>query len=37
MERDRSWLPDVQLNLNIRGLPLSATLGINERCARLVR
>ncbi len=37
MEGDRSWLPDVQLNLNIRGLPLSATLGINERCAQLVR
>jgi aspartate aminotransferase len=37
MEGDRSWLPDVQLNLNIRGLPLSATLGINERCAQMVR
>ncbi len=28
-------LPDVQLNLNVRGIPPSATLAINERCAEL--
>jgi aspartate aminotransferase len=28
-------LPDVQLNLNVRGVPQSATLAINERCAEL--
>ena len=28
-------LPDVQLNLNVRGVPPSATLAINERCAEL--
>jgi aspartate aminotransferase len=27
--------PDVQLNLNVRGTPRSATLDINERCATL--
>lgn len=27
--------PDVQLNLNVRGAPPSATLAINEQCARL--
>jgi aspartate aminotransferase len=30
-------LPDVQLNLNVRGVPQSATLAINERCAELER
>ncbi len=29
--------PDVQLNLNVRGTPRSATLAINERCAELRR
>lgn len=27
--------PDVHINMNVRGLPLSATLAINERCAAL--
>ena len=29
--------PDVHLNLNIRGLPLSPTLAINQRCNHLKR
>jgi len=29
--------PDVQLNLNVRGTPRSATLAINERCAEMRR
>jgi len=29
--------PTIQLNLNLRGLPLSATLAINERSAELVK
>ena len=37
MARDRSGVPDVQLNLNVRGTPLSATLAINERSAALER
>jgi aspartate aminotransferase len=31
----KSGLPDVQLNLNVRGAPLSATLAINELSAEL--
>ncbi len=31
----KSGLPDVQLNLNVRGTPLSATLAINELSAEL--
>jgi len=35
--RGRASSPDVHLNLNVRGLGLSATLEINERSARLAR
>jgi len=31
-----SWAPDVQLNLNVRGLTPSATVAINERSNRLL-
>ena len=33
----KSGLPDVQLNLNVRGMAVSATLAINERSAELAR
>lgn len=29
--------PDIHLNLNVRGLPVSATLGINERSQQLIQ
>lgn len=32
---NNNHIPDVNLNLNVRGLPLSATLEINERCNEL--
>jgi aspartate aminotransferase len=32
MGRRKSNSPDIHLNLNVRGLPLSATLAINEKC-----
>jgi aspartate aminotransferase len=32
---NKRYTPDVNLNLNVRGLPPSATLAINERSARL--
>jgi len=35
MHRDR--VPDVNLNLNVRGLKPSATVAINERCNELIR
>ena len=35
--RPRGASPDVHLNLNVRGLGQSATLAINEHCARLAR
>ena len=31
----KKYTPEVNLNLNVRGLPLSATLSINERSARM--
>ena len=37
MAGSKSGLPDVQLNLNVRGMPLSATLAINERSAELAK
>lgn len=37
MARVFSGFPEVQLNLNVRGWPRSATLAINERCAALRR
>ena len=37
MARVFQGFPDVQLNLNVRGTPRSATLAINERCADLER
>jgi aspartate aminotransferase len=37
MARVFEGFPDVQLNLNVRGVPRSATLAINERCADLKR
>ena len=36
MARRKSALPDVHLNLNVRGLTQSATLAINERSAQLM-
>jgi aspartate aminotransferase len=33
----RSHMPDVNLNLNVRGLKPSATVAINERCNELIR
>jgi aspartate aminotransferase len=33
----KSGLPDVQLNLNVRGMQVSPTLAINERSAELAR
>jgi aspartate aminotransferase len=35
MQRGICGLPDVQLNLNVRGVPQSATLAIKARCAEL--
>lgn len=35
MTRRTTRAPDVHLNLNVRGLHESATLAINERCARM--
>ncbi len=35
MASSRHRTPDVNLNLNVRGMPLSATLAINEMCARM--
>jgi aspartate aminotransferase len=35
MARRYDGFPDVQLNLNVRGVPRSATLAINERCAEM--
>ena len=35
MKSRRRFAPDVHLNLNVRGLPQSATLAINEQSARL--
>ena len=29
--------PDINLNLNVRGIPLSATLAINEKSSELIR
>ena len=37
MKTRRNFTPEVHLNLNIRGMPLSATLAINERSAQLRR
>ncbi|MBU0753368.1 MAG: aminotransferase class I/II-fold pyridoxal phosphate-dependent enzyme [Gammaproteobacteria bacterium] len=37
MIRRKSASPDVNLNLNVRGLKQSATLAINERSAELIR
>ena len=37
MARVFDGFPDVQLNLNVRGTPRSATLAINERCAQMRR
>jgi aspartate aminotransferase len=35
MGRRKNNSPDIHLNLNVRGLPLSATLAINEKCILL--
>lgn len=35
MKLNRNHTPDIHLNLNVRGLAQSATLQINEQCARL--
>jgi len=35
MSLQAQQIPDINLNLNVRGLNQSATLAINERCARL--
>lgn len=32
---NKNKVPDINLNLNIRGLPVSATLSINEKCDEL--
>ena len=37
MNSKRNKTPDVNLNLNVRGLPQSATLAINERSKKLIR
>ena len=37
MARANYKAPDVHLNLNVRGLPTSATLAINERCEEMRR
>ncbi len=37
MARVFNGFPEVQLNLNVRGTPRSATLAINERCAQMKR
>ncbi|MFQ5637286.1 MAG: pyridoxal phosphate-dependent aminotransferase [bacterium] len=36
MKPNKNKTPDINLNLNVRGLPQSATLEINERSAKLV-
>jgi aspartate aminotransferase len=35
MKNSKNNLPAVNLNLNVRGLPVSATLAINEKCASI--
>jgi aspartate aminotransferase len=35
MGRRKNNSPDIHLNLNVRGLPVSATLAINEKCNEL--
>jgi len=35
MGKQKNNSPDIHLNLNVRGLPLSATLAINEKCNQL--
>jgi aspartate aminotransferase len=37
IQAPQAFAPSVQLNLNIRGLGLSATLAINERSAALMK
>ncbi|HEB96041.1 MAG TPA: aminotransferase class I/II-fold pyridoxal phosphate-dependent enzyme, partial [Sedimenticola thiotaurini] len=37
MTQQAQQIPDINLNLNVRGLSQSATLAINERCARMHR
>ncbi|MFQ5864227.1 MAG: pyridoxal phosphate-dependent aminotransferase [bacterium] len=37
MKANKNRTPDINLNLNVRGLPQSATLAINERSSDLVR
>lgn len=37
MKASKYYAPSVNLNLNVRGLPQSATLEINERSAHLIR
>lgn len=37
MKFNKKYTPDINLNLNVRGLPQSATLAINERSNKLVR
>jgi aspartate aminotransferase len=32
MRNNKKFLPDINLNLNVRGIPQSATLAINEKC-----
>ncbi len=34
---DGTHIPEVHLNLNVRGLGMSATLAVNERSAQLRR
>jgi aspartate aminotransferase len=34
---NNNYVPDVNLNLNVRGMPLSATLLINEKCDELIK
>jgi aspartate aminotransferase len=35
MRNNKNHQPDVNLNLNVRGIPQSATLAINEKCEQL--
>ncbi|MFQ5602064.1 MAG: pyridoxal phosphate-dependent aminotransferase [bacterium] len=37
MKPNKNYTPDINLNLNVRGMPQSATLEINERSDRLVK
>lgn len=37
MKPNKNKIPDINLNLNVRGLPQSATLEINERSAGLIK